>query len=222
MKSTQQKSDNVALTNTQQNVFNVIREYLDSNSHPPTLSELAQVLQININAVRDHLLALDRKQVLRYVPNISRGIELLHAKPGGIPIYGYVPAGHPFMSQENIIDTFEVRRYISASNNVFGLYVRGDSMKDASITTGDLLFVDPDIEAKNGRMVVALVEGEPTVKWFQKEGSNVCLIPANKKYKPIIVNKHDENFKIVGVVVGMIRAMDKLRIDNTMKIKKAS
>ena len=55
-------------------------------------------------------------------------------------------------------------------NNVFGLYVRGDSMKDANIATGDLLFVDPDVEAKNGRMVVALVEGEPTVKWFQKEG----------------------------------------------------
>ena len=71
-------------------------------------------------------------------------------------------------------------------------------------------------------MVVALVEGEPTVKWFQKDGPTVSLIPANKKYKPIVVNKHDENFKIVGVVIGMIRAMDKTRIDNTMKLKKAS
>jgi repressor LexA len=213
---------NAALTKTQQNVLSVIREYLGSNSHPPTLSELANILRININAVRDHLLALDRKQALRYIPNISRGIELPNLKPSGIPIYGFVPAGHPFMSQENVVDTFEVQRYISASNNVFGLYVRGDSMKDADITTGDLLFVDPDVEAKNGRMVVALVEGEPTVKWFQKEGSTISLVPANKKYKPIIVNKHDENFKIVGVVVGMIRAMDKTRIDNSMKLKKAS
>ena len=126
------------------------------------------------------------------------------------------------MSQENVVDTFEVQRYISASNNVFGLYVRGDSMKDANIATGDLLFVDPDVEARNGRMVVALVEGEPTVKWFQKEGSTVSLVPANKKYKPIVINKHDENFKIVGVVVGMIRALDKTRIDNTMKLRKAS
>jgi len=219
-KQTYQK--NMVLTKTQQNVLNVIREYLGGNSHPPTLSELSDLLHININAVRDHLLALDRKQVLRYVPNISRGIELPSTKPSGIPIYGFVPAGHPFMSQENVVDTFEVQRYISASDNVFGLYVRGDSMKDAQIATGDLLFVDPDVEAKNGRMVVALVEGEPTVKWFQKEGSTVSLIPANKKYKPIIVNKHDENFKIVGVVVGMIRALDKTRIDNTMKLKKAS
>jgi len=213
---------NSALTKTQQNVLNVVREYLDNNSHPPTLSELANILRININAVRDHVLALDRKQVLRYIPNISRGIELPSSHASGIPIYGFVPAGHPFMSQENIVDTFEVQRYISASDNVFGLYVRGDSMKDANIATGDLLFVDPDIEAKNGRMVVALVEGEPTVKWFQKEGSTISLVPANKKYKPIMVNKYDENFKIVGVVVGMIRAMDKLRIDNTMKLKKAS
>ena len=95
-------------------------------------------------------------------------------------------------------------------------------MKDAQIATGDLLFVDPDVEAKSGRMVVALVEGEPTVKWLQKEGSTISLIPANKKYKPIIVDKNDENFKIVGVVVGMIRAMDKMRIDNMMKLKKAS
>jgi repressor LexA len=126
------------------------------------------------------------------------------------------------MSQENIVDTFEIRRYISASNNVFGLYVRGDSMKDAQIATGDLLFVDPDVEARDGRMVVALVEGEPTVKWLQKEGSTISLVPANKKYKPIVVDKNDENFKIVGVVVGMIRAMDKLRIDKMVNLKKAS
>ena len=213
---------NTALTKIQQNVLNVIREFMENNSYPPTLSELGQALHININAVRDHLHALERKQVLRCIPNISRGIELLHAKPEGIPIYGFVPAGHPFMSQENIVDTFEIRRYISASNNVFGLYVRGDSMKDAQIATGDLLFVDPDVEARDGRMVVALVEGEPTVKWLQKEGSTISLVPANKKYKPIVVDKNDENFKIVGVVVGMIRAMDKLRIDKMVNLKKAS
>ena len=210
------------LTQAQNHVLKTVKEFIRENQYPPTLSELGQALRININAVRDHLLTLERKQFLRYVPNTSRGIEILKSKPSGIPIYGFVPAGHPFMSQENVVDTFEVQRYISASNNVFGLYVRGDSMKDANIATGDLLFVDPDVEARNGRMVVALVEGEPTVKWFQKEGSTVSLVPANKKYKPIVINKHDENFKIVGVVVGMIRALDKTRIDNTLKLKKAS
>ncbi len=210
------------LTNAQQRVLNVVREYIHDNQYPPTLAELAEKLSININAVRGHLLVLDRKQVVRYVPNISRGIELLKTKPHGIPIYGTVSAGHPFMSQENIVDTFELRRYISASDDVFGVYVRGDSMEDAQLATGDLLFVDPKEEARSGRIVVALVEGEPTVKWFEKEGNSIRLIPANKKYKPIVVHKNDEGFKILGVVVGMIRALDKKRIDEIFGYRRAS
>ncbi len=210
------------ITKAQNKILSLVREYIEENHYPPTLSELAEKLSVNVNAVRSHLLALDRKRALRYVPNISRGIELLNRKPRGIPIYGYVPAGTPFMSQENIVDTFEIKKYISASEDVFGLYVRGDSMQDAQLATGDLLFVDPKIEARNGRMVVALVEGEPTVKWFERDGSSIRLIPANKKYKPIEISKHDQNFRIVGVVVGMIRSIDKKKIDESVKYKKAS
>jgi repressor LexA len=209
------------LTKAQQNVLEIVREYINENHFPPTLSELSETLKININAVRAHLLALERKHALRYIPNISRGIELIPQKPNGIPIYGYVPAGHPFMSQENIVDTFELQRYISASDDLFGVYVRGDSMKDAQLATGDLLFVDPKRETQNGVIVVALVEGEPTVKWYYREGNIVRLVPANKKYKPIVVSKYDENFKVLGVVVGMIRAMDKKRIDTFMKHKQS-
>ena len=214
--------ENKPLTKAQQKVLNLVREYIGEHNIPPTLSELADKLKVNLNAVRSHLLTLDRKQALKYIPNIARGIELLNTKPKGIPIYGYVPAGVPFMSQENIVDTFEIKKYISASDDVFGLYVRGDSMKDANLETDDLLFVDPKIEARNGRMVVALVEGEPTVKWFERDGNTIRLVPANKKYKPIEISKYDQNFKIVGVVVGMIRSIDKKRIDDSVKYKKAS
>ncbi len=214
--------ENKPLTKAQQKVLNLVNEYIEENNIPPTLAELADKLKVNLNAVRSHLLTLDRKQALKYIPNIARGIELLNLKPKGIPIYGYVPAGVPFMSQENIVDTFEIKKYISASDDVFGLYVRGDSMKDANLETDDLLFVDPKIEARNGRMVVALVEGEPTVKWFERDGNTIRLVPANKKYKPIEISKYDQNFKIVGVVVGMIRSIDKKRIDDSVKYKKAS
>ncbi len=214
--------ENKPLTKAQQKVLNLVREYIGEHNIPPTLSELADKLKVNLNAVRSHLLTLDRKQALKYIPNIARGIELLNLKPKGIPIYGYVPAGVPFMSQENIVDTFEIKKYISASDDVFGLYVRGDSMKDANLETDDLLFVDPKIEARNGRMVVALVEGEPTVKWFERDGNSIRLVPANKKYKPIEISKFDQNFRIVGVVVGMIRSIDKKRIDDSVKFKKAS
>ncbi|MFA5833148.1 MAG: transcriptional repressor LexA [Bacteroidota bacterium] len=214
--------ENKPLTKAQQKVFDLVKAYIEENNIPPTLAELADKLKVNLNAVRSHLLTLDRKQALKYIPNISRGIELFQSKSKGIPIYGYVPAGTPFMSQENIVDTFEIKKYISASDEVFGLYVRGDSMKDANLETDDLLFVDPKIEARNGRMVVALVEGEPTVKWFERDGNTIRLVPANSKYKPIEVNKHDDRFQIVGVVVGMIRSIDKKRIDDSVKYKKAS
>lgn len=210
------------LTKAQERVLNIVREYIEANHLPPTLSEIAEALQINVNAVRAHLLVLDRKKVLRYVPNTSRGIELFQQKPKGIPIFGYAPAGHPFMSQENIVDTFEVQKYVSGSDDLFGVYVRGDSMKDAQLATGDLLFVDPKRDVQNGVIVVALVEGEPTIKWFYREGSMVRLVPANKKYQPIVISKHDENFKVLGVVVGMMRALDKQRIDSMMKYRKAS
>lgn len=211
-----------ALTKAQERVLNIVKEYIEENHLPPTLSEIAEKLKINVNAVRAHLLVLDRKQALRYIPNISRGIELAPQRPKGVPIYGYAPAGHPFMSQENIVDTFEVQKYVSGSDDLFGVYVRGDSMKDAQLATGDLLFVDPKRDVQNGVIVVALVEGEPTIKWFYREGSMVRLVPANKKYQPIVISKHDENFKVLGVVVGMMRALDKQRIDSMMKYRKAS
>lgn len=210
------------LTKAQQKVLSVVKHYIEENTIPPTLAEIADILKVNLNAVRSHLLTLDRKRAIKYIPNISRGIELMPQKHKGMPIYGYVPAGTPFMSQENIVDTFEIKKYISASEDVFGLYVRGDSMKDANLETDDLLFVDPHVEARNGRMVVALVEGEPTVKWFERDGNTIRLVPANSKYKPIEVSRHDERFKIVGVVVGMIRSIDKRKIDESIRYKKAS
>lgn len=217
-----EKPEKKPLTKAQQKVLDAVTSYIEENNIPPTLAEIAGSLKVNLNAVRSHLLTLDRKQALKYIPNISRGIELMQIRPKGIPIYGYVPAGTPFMSQENVVDTFEIKKYISGSDEIFGLYVRGDSMKDANLETDDLLFVDPKVEARNGRMVVALVEGEPTVKWFERDGNTVRLVPANSKYKPIEVHRNDDRFKIVGVVVGMIRSIDKKRIDDSVKYKRAS
>jgi repressor LexA len=201
------------LTLRQQRVYNFVKQFIENNGYPPTLQEISDKLNIQPSAVRMHLLLMEKKKALRYVPNTSRGIELLRQRPAGIPVYGSAPAGHPFMSQENMVDTFEVQRYITASDDVFGIYVRGDSMKDAQLATGDLLFVDPKKEPRNGEIVVAAVEGEPTIKRYYRENSTVVLRPENKKYKPIYVSKSDENFKILGVVVGMIRALDKKKID---------
>ena len=203
----------IELTSRQQKVYNFVKQFIEDNSYPPTLQEISDKLKIQPSAARMHLLLMEKKKALRYVPNTSRGIELLHERPSGVPIYGSAPAGHPFTSQENMVDTFEVRRYITASDDLFGIYVRGDSMKDAQLSTGDLLFVDPKKDPRNGEIVVAAVEGEPTIKRYYREESGVVLRPENKKYKPIHVSRSDENFKVLGVVVGMIRALDKKKID---------
>jgi repressor LexA len=201
------------LTTRQQKVYDFVSHFLEQNGFPPTLTEISERMSIQPSAVRAHLLLMQKKHVLRYVPHTSRGIELLNAKPAGIPIYGTAPAGHPFLSQENMVDTFEVRKYISASDEIFGIYVSGDSMKDAQLHTGDLLFVDPKRHPRDGEIVVAAVEGEPTIKRYYRDADAIRLQPENKKYKPIIVSKSDENFRIMGVVMGMIRALDKRKID---------
>ena len=211
-----------SLTARQQKVYDFIKEFLEAHGYPPTLQEMANTLKIQPSAVRAHLLLMAKKNALRYVPNISRGIELLQERPTGIPIYGSAPAGHPFMAQDNIVDTFELRRYISASDDLFGVYVRGDSMKDAQLSTGDLLFVDPKKDPRNGEIVVAAVEGEPTIKRYYKEDGTIELRPENKKYKPIVISNADENFKILGVVIGLIRAIDKKKIDAMTEFSRPS
>ncbi len=201
------------LTPSQLRVFNSVKKYIEQHRYPPTLQEIAKELKIQFSAVRMHLLYMEKKGVLRYVPKVSRGIELLYRKPEGVPIYGSAPAGHPFSSQENIVDSFEVQRYLSSSRDVFGIYVRGDSMKGAQLASGDLLFVDPHREPRNGDIVVAAVEKEPTIKRYYREGTKVLLKPENPKYSDIEIMMSDDGFRIFGVVVGMVRALDKKKID---------
>jgi repressor LexA len=200
------------LTTRQRKIFDFIKDFVRKRGFPPTLSEIGEKFGIQPSAVRMHLLLMEKKGVLRYVRQISRGIEILTERRG-IPIYGEAPAGHPFMSQENILDTFELRKYIAASDDMFGIIVRGDSMKEAQIMAGDVLFVDPKRVPHSGNIVVALVEGEPTIKFYREENGRIILEPANKRYTPIVVAKSDENFSIAGVVVGMVRAIDKKTID---------
>ncbi len=209
------------LTRRQQKVYDFIRQFAENNGYPPTLSEIAEKLHIQPSAVRVHLLLMQKKKVLRYVPNISRGIELFSKRNESIPIYGSVPAGNPFLSDDNIVDTFEVRKYLSTSDDLFSLQVRGDSMEDI-LFSGDLVFVDPKKAPKSGEMVVATVDGQPTLKWHYRYQDEIELKPQNKKYPVITVKKNDETFSMNGVVVGYIRALDKKKIDTLYVDRKTS
>ncbi len=201
------------LTSRQKDVLTIISQFIENHGFPPTLQEIADKLQIQPSAARMHLLLMQKKKTLRYIPNTSRGIELLHRKPSGVPIYGSVPAGNPFFAEDNIVDSFEVRKYLSTSDDLFSLSVRGESMVDL-LYPGDLVFVDPKKTPRNGEIVVALIEGQPTLKWHYRFHDEIELRPQNKKYSVITVKPHDESFRINGVVVGYIRALDRMKIDN--------
>jgi repressor LexA len=205
------------LTAAQKRVYDWIVDYIERVNMSPTLAEIAEGLGYrHVSSMIVHIHALAKKGFIKRHPNIARGIELLRQKAGAIPVYGYVPAGTPFLSDENIVDNFELRRYISAPSTVFGLYVRGDSMRDAALYEGDLLFIDPTKEPNNGEIVVALVHGDPTVKRYYRENGTITLKPENKKYAPITLNAHSDEFRFIGTVIGLIRRIDKRRIDQIL------
>ncbi len=213
------KQKDVKLTGAQQRVYDWIVGYLNRANMSPTLAEIAEGLGYrHVSSMIVHINALVKKGFIKKHPNIARGIEIIGPKPWSIPIFGTVPAGYPFLSDENIVDNFELKRYISAPPNVFGLYIRGDSMRDAALYEGDLVFVDPTKNPQNGEIVVALVNGEPTVKRYYRENGTVMLKPENKKYSSIIINTHSEQLKIIGTVIGLIRRIDKRRIDAILAV----
>ncbi len=207
------------LTSAQKRVYDWIIDYIDRMNMSPTLAEIAAGLGYrHVSSMIVHVHALAKKGFIKRHPNIARGIELIRRKAGAIPIYGFVPAGVPFLSDENIVDNFELRRYISAPTNVFGLYVRGDSMRDAALYEGDLLFIDPTKEPQNGEIVVAMVNGDPTVKRYYRENGTITLKPENRKYSSIVVNAQSEQFRFIGTVIGLIRRIDKRRIDRILAV----
>jgi repressor LexA len=207
------------LTPRQQEVFEFIRHYIETVNRPPTLREIGAKLQItSTNGVRSVLAALVKKNYINRSPKVSRGIDLPSipsTEPAGhaadekfleIPIVGRVAAGQPILAVENLEGTVVVDRdFLMRQQNVFAVRVHGDSMKDAGIHHGDLLFARQQKDAERGQIVVALIGEETTVKYFHPDGERIRLEPANEAYGPIIVDRTMPDFSILGRVIGVMR-----------------
>jgi repressor LexA len=211
-------ADRKALTARQQEVFEFIKERIQASSRPPTLREIGTRFNItSTNGVRSILHALAKKNYIERSPKLSRGIDLPEmekaqnevAREGNmleVPILGRVAAGTPILAVENLEGTVVVDRdFLMRQENVFALKVQGDSMKDAGIMNGDLLFARQQNNADRGQIVVALLGEETTVKYFYPEGDYVRLQPANDAYGPIIVGKEIADFSVLGRVIGIMR-----------------
>jgi repressor LexA len=199
----------VKITERQQAIYNFIKTTLASRGIPPSMREIGEKFGIrSTNGVEGHLAALARSGLITREKGKSRGISLQSSERpvATIPLLGRVAAGTPVLSPENregevMVDLsiFSLR----SSANLFALRVKGESMIDAHIMDGDTLLVRAQSAAQNGDIVVALADGEATVKRFFLEKDRVRLQPENSAMKPIVVERGE--LRIVGKAVGVIR-----------------
>jgi repressor LexA len=199
------------LTETQQKVFDFLKNFLRKKGYPPTLREVASHFGLKgPRGPQKTLQILERKGYLRKTPGDSRAIEILgfpplRGKTLSLPIVGRVTAGEPILAIENIEGYVNLDRTLVSSENVFLLRVEGDSMIEAHIQDGDFALVQPQSHAENGEIVVALVDDEATIKRIFKQRDFIRLEPANPKMEPIVIKKGEKKVSIVGKVVGIFR-----------------
>lgn len=196
------------LTARQQQILNLIRRHIDDTGYPPTRQEIAKSLGFrSANAAEDHLKALAKKGAIEMISGASRGIRIIGEEPPGLPLVGRVAAGNPILAEENIED------YLNIADNLFHpaadylLRVSGMSMKNIGILDGDLLAVHKTSVADNGRIVVARIDDEVTVKRLQtgRKKYELILMPENEAFEPIIIDLRERDFAIEGLGVGVIR-----------------
>jgi repressor LexA len=197
------------LTDRQKAVLQYIEDQIVDRGHPPTIREIGARFGISsTNGVRTHLTALLKKGYIKKQDMISRGIELtreLAANIGRVPLVGSVPAGNPIDAVENVEGEIALDLSFMPSGETFSLRVTGHSMKNAGILNGDVVVVKKQQSADAGEIVVAIVDGEATVKRYYPQARRIKLQPENEAFAPIYVDPKRQDFRIAGKVVGLLR-----------------
>lgn len=199
------------LTDAQRRVLEFLQQEIATRGYPPAVREIGDALGLaSSSTVHGHLTRLEEKGYIRRDPTKPRAIEILGEgtprsgkRTVDIPLLGHVAAGVPILASQNVEDEipFPVDRVRGSAADLFFLTVKGESMIEAGIRNGDLLLVRRQETARNGEIIVALVEDEATVKYFYRENGRVRLQPANPTMAPIWVDQ----VSIVGKVVSLMR-----------------
>lgn len=204
------------LTQNQQRVLDYIAEYVAENLQAPSLREIAEALSLRSHSsAQDYVEALVRKGALERLPQ-HRGLRLprqssspherQRAALRDLPLVGRVAAGTPILSDANIETRYAVDAALFRPRADFLLRVVGSSMRDAGILDGDLIAVHRTEDADNGRIVVARLDDEITVKRLRRERTRVLLMAENPDFAPIEIDPRRTNaFAIEGIYVGVIR-----------------
>ena len=198
------------LNEKQKEVYDFLLEFTKTNGYPPSVREICKAVSLkSTSTVHGHLNRLEKKGLIYRDPTKPRAIVINEISLNNnaintlkIPIVGNITAGMPILATENIDGSFEISlNSIKHDNNLFALKVQGHSMVNAGINDGDLAIIEQCNFADNGKIVVALINDEATLKTFYKEKNHIRLQPENNSMEPIIV----KDCSILGVLVGIFR-----------------
>ncbi len=196
------------LTRRQREILDYLKEFIDERGYAPSLEEIGSRFGLSsLATVHKHLQNLQEKGFIRRAWNRSRSVELVQTRAGGravdLPLLGYVAAGEPIEAVVGA-ETVTVPEDLVGARETYALRVRGSSMIDEQIRDGDLVVVEDRQVARNGEMVVALLDGtDVTLKTFYREKNHIRLQPANEALAPIIARP--EAVRVQGVVIGVMR-----------------
>ncbi len=219
-----QDTSEAQLTKRQTEILDFIQEYLDTNGYPPTVRDIGGAVGLTSSStVHAHLANLEKAGAIRRDPTKPRALEILASRTSdaveatrraagrisdavvsttsGLPLIGSVAAGGPIVAEQNIEEYIDVPKILGGAEADFVLSVRGDSMEKAGILDGDFVVVKSQQTARDGEIVVAMIEDEATVKRFFREADHIRLQPENDAYEPI----RTADAAVVGSVVGVFR-----------------
>jgi repressor LexA len=196
-------------TERQRRILEVIRTFTADHGYPPSVREIGERVGLSSSStIHAHLKALERRGLISRDPTKPRALRSGNIPPAKetvvLPVLGRVAAGVPITAQEDVEGEFLLAAgWVPRASDAFMLRVQGESMVDAAILDGDLILVRPQRSAENGEIVVAMVDGEATVKRFYREPGRVRLQPENQTMAPIYAS----DVEIVGRVEAVVRRL---------------
>ena len=197
------------ISKKQSEILEYIKSQIINKWYPPSVRDICEAVDLkSTSSVHSHLETLEKNGYIRRDPTKPRAIEIIddnfnlaRREVVNVPIVGKVAAGEQILAVENIESYFPVTMEFMPNEQCFMLKVQGDSMINAGIFDGDTIIVEQSQTARNGDMVVALVDDSATVKTFYREADHIRLQPENDTMAPIIV----PDCQILGKVFGVFR-----------------
>lgn len=197
------------ISQKQQEILEYLKEVILAKGYPPTVREICEKVDLkSTSSVHSHLETLEKRGYIKRDPAKPRAIEIcddsfqmVRTEMTSLPVYGNVAAGQPILAVDNILDYFPIPASEIPRGESFILNVKGDSMINVGIFSGDKILVNKNETASNGDIVVAMVDDSATVKTFYKENGHIRLQPENDTMDPIIV----PDCQILGKVFGVFR-----------------